>query len=101
MTENQEMTAAEKSRMFVVGQAATLVSAKAAMSKSDHAAYKAAQQKRIDRANAVLKSVQGQVPEAGKVLSDPSAANGRALAAAVAGKDLSGAVGGQLPAKFK
>ncbi len=101
VTENQEMTAAEKSRMFVVGQAATLVSAKAAMSKSDHAAYKAAQQKRIDRANAVLKSVQGQVPEAGKVLSDPSAANGRALAAAVAGKDLSGAVGGQLPAKFK
>lgn len=101
VTENQQMSAAEKSRMFVVGQAATLVSAKAAIGKSSHAGFKAAQQKRIDRATAVLKSVQGQLPEAGKLLAAPTAANGQALAGASAGKDFSGALGGKLPAKFK
>jgi len=101
VTENQVMTAPEMARMFVIGQAANLVGASAAMSKSDHAAYKAAQQKRIATATNLLKSIVGQVPEAGKVIASPNAANGRALAAAIASKDLSGAVGGNLPKKFK
>ncbi len=101
VTENQKMTKAEMARLFVVGQAANLVSATSSMSKTDHAAYKAAQQKRIAAATAVLKSIAGQVPEAGKVVASPTPENGRALAAAVAGKDLSGAVGSKLPTSFK
>lgn len=101
VTVNKEMTDAEKSQMYVIGQAAALVSATNAISKSDHAKYKAAQEKRIATAKAALEAVKGQVPEAAKLLADPTAANGRALAEAVKGKDLSGAVGGKLPKKFK
>ncbi len=97
VTVNKEMTPAELSQMYVVGQAAALVSATQAMSKSDHAKYKAAQEKRIATATAALNAVKGEVPEAGALLADPSVANGRALAAAVKGKDLTGAVGGMLP----
>lgn len=101
VTVNKEMTDAEKSQMYVIGQAAALVSATNAISKSDHAKYKAAQEKRIATAKAALEAVKGQVPEAAKLLAEPTAANGRALAEAVKGKDLSGAVGGKLPKKFK
>lgn len=87
--------------MFVIGQAANLVSASAAISKTDHAGFKAAQQKKISAATEILNSVAGAVPEAGKVVASPTAENGRALAAAIAGKDLSSAVGGKLPTKFK
>ncbi len=101
VTANKKMTPAEMSQMYVVGQAAALTSAMAAVSKSDHPKYKAAQDKRIANAKAALELVKGQVPEATAFLSDPSVANGRALAAAVKGKDLSGAVGGKLPKDFK
>jgi hypothetical protein len=101
VTVNKEMTDAEKSQMYIVGQAAALVSAMSAASKSDHPKYKAAQEQRIATAKAALELVKGQVPEAAKMLSDPTAANGRALAEAVKGKDLSGAVGGKLPKKYK
>jgi hypothetical protein len=98
---NKEMTDAEKSQVYVVGQAAALVSATMAVSKSDHPKYKAAQEKRIANAKAVLELVKGDLPEAAKLLSDPTPENGRALGAAVRDKDLSGAVGGKLPKKFK
>jgi len=101
VTENQVMSPAEMARMFVIGQAANLVSASAAISKSSHAGYKAAQEKKIATATAILKSVSGQVPEAGTIVSSPTAENGRALAAAVASKDLSGAVSSKLPKDFK
>lgn len=101
VTVNKEMTPAEKSQMYVVGQAAALVSATAALSKSDHPKYKAAQEQRIATAKAALDAVKGQLPEAGALLADPSVANGRALSAAVKGKDLSGAVGGMLPKEYK
>ncbi|MEX2615010.1 MAG: multiheme c-type cytochrome [Alphaproteobacteria bacterium] len=97
VTVNKEMTPAELSQMYVVGQAAALVSATKAMSKSDHAKYKEAQEKRIATATTALNAVKAQVPEAGALLADPSVANGRALAAAVKGKDLTGAVGDMLP----
>ncbi len=101
VTENQAMTPPEMARMFVIGQAANLVAASASLSKSQHPAYQAAQKKRIAKATALLKSLAGQVPEAGKILASPTAANGRALSSAVKGKDLSGVVGGKLPKKFK
>ena len=101
VTANKEMTDAEKSQMYVVGQAAALVSATMATSNSDHPKYKAAQEKRIAVAKAALDSVKGQVPEAGKLLAEPTPANGRAFAEAVKGKDLTGAVGGNLPKEFK
>jgi len=101
VTENQVMTPQEMARMFVIGQAANLVSASAAMSKTDHASFKSVQQKKISAATEILNSVAGAVPEAGKVVASPTAENGRALAAAIAGKDLSSAVGGKLPTKFK
>lgn len=91
---NQEMTAAELARLFAAGQAAKLVSAAGAMSKSDDATYQAAQQKRMDDAKAALSAI----PEAAALVADPTEANGRAFAAAIADKDLSGAVGGMLPA---
>ncbi len=101
VTVNKEMTAAEKSQMYVIGQAAALVSATMAASKSDHPKYKAAQDKRIANAKAALDLIKGQVPEAAALLSDPMPANGRALGEAVKGKDLSGAVGGKLPKDYK
>lgn len=101
VTKNKEMTPAEKSQMYVVGQAAALVSATQAMSKSDNPKYKAAQEQRIATAKAALEAVKGQVPEAGKLLADPTPENGRALAQAVKGKDLTGAVGDKLPKKYK
>jgi len=101
VTVNKEMTDAEKSQMLVVGHAAALVSATMATSKSDHPEYKAAQEKRIANAKAVLELVKGDLPEAAKLLADPTPANGRALGEAVKGKDLSGAVGGKLPKDFK
>ena len=90
---NQEMSAAGLARMFVIGQAAKLVSATEAASKSDDATYQAAQQKRRDGATQALSGV----AEAAAFLADPTHANGRALAKAIGDKDLSGSVGGLLP----
>jgi hypothetical protein len=101
VTSNPEMSVPELSRLYVVGQAAALVSASAAVKKSVHAKYKAAQQQRIDKATKVLTAVKGSVAAAGALLSDPTAANGRALANAIKDKDLSGVVGGMLPKKYK
>ena len=97
VTVNKEMSDVEKSRMYVIGQAAALVSATIAASNSDHPRYKAAQEKRIANAKAVL----GGIPDAAALLSDPTPANGRALWEAIKGKDLTGAVGGKLPKEFK
>ena len=90
---NKEQTPAELSRMFVIGQAAKLVSAAGA--KSDNAAYSAAQAKRVADATAALKNV----PDAAALIAAPTADNARKLAAAIAGKDLTKEVGSLLPAK--
>lgn len=101
VTVNQKMTKAQQSAMFVAGQAASLVAATKAIKKSKHAKFVAAQKKRIALAKKVLAAVKGKVPAAGKVLSSPTTANGRALSKAVAGKDLTGSVGKWLPTSFK
>ncbi len=93
--ENAEMNSAELSREYVVGQAAALVSATNAMSKSADPKYKAAQEKRVANAKAGLSGV----PEAAGLLAAPTRANAIKFAADIAGKDLSAAVGGKLPAK--
>ncbi len=95
MTTNAEMNAAELAETFIQGQAAKLVSANAAMGKSDNAKYQEAQQKRASDAAAALSAV--SLPEAAALVADPTAINARALVAAIAGKDMSGEVGSLLP----
>jgi hypothetical protein len=90
---NAEMTPAELSRMFVVGQAAKLVSATTAMSAATHPGYKEAQKKRADSAKDALKSV----PEAAALIASPTEANARKFVAAIEKQDLSGKV--TLPSK--
>jgi len=95
MTTNAEMTPPELARMYVTGQAAKLVSAATAIGKVENPKYKEFQQKRIDLAKAAL----SKVPEAKALIDKPTVENARKLVAAIADKDLSGAVGGDLPPK--
>ena len=95
MTVNAEMSAAELANLFVVGQAAKLVSAAGAASKSDHPKYVEFQDARAAAATEALSAL--SAPEAAALISDPSRANARALVDAIAGMDLSGEVGGMLP----
>jgi len=97
-TENAEMDAAELSRLFVEGQAAKLVSAADALKKSDDAKYQAGQKKRLAGATAALSALKS-VPQAAALIAAPSSDNARKLVAAIAGKDLTGEVGGMLPKK--
>ena len=94
MKTNAEMTPKEKAEFFVIGQAAALVSATSVMSKSSEAKYVAAQKTRAENAKAALSGVL----EAAELLASPSRANALKLAAAIAGKDLTGTVGSKLPA---
>ena len=95
MKTNAEMTPKEQAEFFVIGQAAALVSATSVMSKSSEDKYIEAQKTRAENAKAALAGV----PEAADLLASPSRANALKLAAAIAGKDLTGAVGSKLPAK--
>ena len=97
VTENKVMTKAEMSRLFAIGQAAAMVSATNAIKKTDHAKYVAGQKQRIARAKEIL----SKVPDAAPFLAAPSKETGRAFAAAIKAKDLSAAVGGDLPTSFK
>jgi hypothetical protein len=97
ITENRVMTKIEMSRFYVIGQAAALVSAKEAIKKTKHAKYVDAQNKRIAKATAIL----SKVPAAAAFIAAPSADTGRALADAIAVKDLTGLVGANLPTSFK
>lgn len=92
---NAEMTPAELSRHFIIGQAAKLVSAEGA-AQSSNAQYAALQKKRAADARAALQPV-ADLAEVKAVLDRPSADNGRKLADALKGKDLSAKV--KLPAK--
>jgi len=91
---NAEMTPQDLAQIYVVGQAAALVSATEAMSKSGEAKYKEAQNKRAENAKAVLKNI----PEAAGLLASPPRENALKLSKAIAGKDLTSVVGGKLPA---
>jgi mono/diheme cytochrome c family protein len=92
---NAEMSPQDLAQIYVVGQAAALVSATGAMSKSDEAKYKEAQNKRAENAKAILKNI----PEAAGLLASPTRENALKLSKAIAGKDLTNIVGSKLPAK--
>ncbi len=97
VTTNKEMTKPELSRLYVIGQAAALVSANRAISKTDDAKFVAAQNVRIAKAKKVL----ANIPDAAEFLANPSREGGQALAEAIKTKDLSSIVGGQLPSSYK
>lgn len=97
-TVNGEMTKQEQAELFVIGHAAALVSAKEAMSKSNEPKYTDAQNKRAENAKAALSSLKS-VPEAAALIASPNRENALKLAEAIKGKDLTGEVGGMLPAK--
>ncbi len=92
---NAEMTAQQLAEIYVVGQAAALVSATEVISKSTEAKYKEAQNKRVEIARSAL----GGVPEAAGLLAAPTRENAIKFVLSVAGKDLTGVVGSKLPAK--
>lgn len=94
---NQEMSDAQKSVYYLVGQAAALVSATEAIGKTDNAKYVEAQNQRIAKAKEVL----GPIPEAADVLANPTDETGRAFFEAIKGKDFTAQVGSQLPTKYK
>ena len=96
VTVNAELSKAGLAEAFVQGQAAKLVSAVSALSRSDEPKYQAAQEKRKADAEAALAAVKS-VAEAAALVADPTEANALALVEAIAGKDLSGEVGGLLP----
>ena len=95
---NAEMNPEELARFFVTGQAAKLVSAASAASKSSNPDYQAAQKKRADDATAALSAVKS-VPEAQALVTSPTEENARKLVAAIADKNLSTEVGSLLPDK--
>jgi hypothetical protein len=97
VTTNKEMTKAELSRLYVIGQAAALVSANRAISKTEDKNFVAAQNKRIEKARKIL----AKIPEAAEFLSSPSKDGGKALADAIKNKDLSSIIGAQLPSAYK
>ena len=101
ITQNKDLSKAELATMFLTGHAVGLVYATQGAAKSTNAKYKAAMQQRIDDAKKAIGTVKGSVGEAGALLSSPSEASARKFVAAIQGKDLSGAVGGMLPSKFK
>ena len=94
---NSQMDAAELARLFVIGQAAKLVSAIQAAGNSKHPAFVAAQTERAAAAKAALNAV-NSLPEVAALLAAPSAEAGRKLADAIKNQDLSGQVGSLLPA---
>lgn len=98
MDKNAEMTPAELARLYVIGQAATLVSSSAAASKSSHAKYAALQKKRAADATKALQAL-ADLPEVAALLKSPTHENGRKLADSLKDKDLSAKVKAQLPAK--
>jgi hypothetical protein len=97
MTKNAEMTQAEMSRAFIIGQAAKLVSATLAIERAGSAKFVEFQEARASAAREALAGV----AEAKTLLDNPSRENAVALTEAIKDQDLSGAVGGLLPTEFK
>ena len=95
-TENRPMNAAERARMFVIGQAARLLSATQAFEKSSDPGYRAAQKQRADNARDALEPVKA-LPEVAELLARPTPESARRVAAVAAARDLSTEVSAKLP----
>ncbi len=93
MTENAVMTPAELAELYVIGQAAKLVSATQAMGQSDSPKYKEFQEARA----AAAKEALGAVSAAADLIANPTEETARALIDSIKGTDLSGEVGPLLP----
>jgi hypothetical protein len=98
MAKNAEMTPAQLSELFVEGQAAKLVSAVDALTKSDNAKFQVAQKQREEKARVALAAVKS-IPEVAALLAAPTRDNALKLISAIRGKDMSALVGSMLPAK--
>jgi hypothetical protein len=101
VAENQSISKAQKATMFLTGHAVGLVYASKVVKAATSAKHKAAMQKRIAAAKKAIGAAKGKVSAAGALLSSPTESNARKFVAALKGKDLSGAVGGMLPSKYK
>ena len=97
VTKNKELTKPQLARLYLVGQAAALVSATAAIAKTDDPKYTAAQKK----ADFLCERSFVKVPEAANVLKTPTMDAGRQFADAIKDKDFTGLVGSRLPTSFK
>ncbi len=95
MTVNRELSAAETAELFVIGQAAKLVSAINAAGRSDSPKFKEFQDARAASARDAL----AKVGAASALLANPTTDEARAFVAAIQGQDLSAEIGGMLPAK--
>jgi hypothetical protein len=93
---NKAMTPPELARLFVIGQAAKLVSATWAAGRSDVAKYKEVQTQRADLARKALAAGQS-VPEIAEFLKAPTEAAGHKLADAIQAKDLTAQFASELP----
>lgn len=100
ITNNAKMTKSELARLYIVGQAATLVSASKALAEGGGEKYKAYQAKRIDDAKKALSKITS-VPEAKALIDAATEENAMKLTNAIKEKDLSGEIGGLLPTEFK
>jgi hypothetical protein len=98
LNKNAEMTPAELARLYVIGQAATLVSATAAAGKASHPKYVGMQKKRGQDATKALQAV-ADLPEVAALLKQPTHDNARKLSDALKDKDLSAKLKAQLPSK--
>ena len=96
VSKNKSLDKAGLSRLFVEGQMAKLVSATAALGKSKHPKYVAAQKKRAASARAALAKA-AAVKGMKAFLRKPTDASARKVAGAIASADLSGKVGSLLP----
>jgi hypothetical protein len=83
-SKNQDLTPQLKAEWYAVGQAAALVAATQSEKKTDNPKFQEAEKQRIAKAKEVL----GKVPDAQKLLGQPTPENGRAFAQAIKGKDL-------------
>lgn len=99
MTTNAEMTPAETARLYATGQAASLVISTQGAKKSSDPKYTQAMKDRIAKATKTLEALKATVPEAGALLGKADDASAKAFVAAIQSKDLTGAIGGMLPAK--
>jgi len=100
ITNNAKMTKPELARLYIVGQAASLVSASQALSGNGGEKYKAFQTKRLNDAKNALSKVTS-LPEAKALIDAPSDENAIKLSKALEGKDLSGEIGDLLPSEYK
>lgn len=95
MTVNTEMSQSELAELYLIGQAAKLVSAAGASGKSDSEKYKEFQNARA----AAAKDVLSNIGAASSLIANPTEDEARAFVAAIKGQDLTGEVGALLPAK--